>query len=223
MKTLMTILGVAACAASLGVQSPEMAAMAQQFGATAKQNAAALKAYSWKMQVQVVLKGDPKAPKVFLMRFSPDGTLQKTSLTAEQPKQPPQRGLKGRVIEKKTAEMTEYAADLAELCKDYLAPSPALLQAFFAKVQTQPAPGGWVQLYANDVIAPGDRLTYEIDPKTQALHRVLFTATLDKDPVDGTVEIAALPNGGPTYAAKTTVNAPAKKLSAIIQNSEYTR
>ena len=121
------------------------------------------------------------------------------------------------------AEMKDYVEDLAELSKGYLTPSPALLQAFFARVMTAQAPGGWVRLYATDVIAKGDKLVYEIDPKTKAIHRVLFTATLDEDPVDGTVEFATVGGGGPNYASRTTVNAPGKKLTAKIENFEYAR
>lgn len=30
------------------------------------------------------------------------------------------------------------------------------------------APGGWVQLHAQGVISAGDKLIYEVDPKTHA-------------------------------------------------------
>jgi hypothetical protein len=208
--------------ASASGQSEDMKAMAQQFGQSAKQNAMALRMYTWQMRVEVTLKGDAKPAKLFAMRFDADGVVQKTALNAAPP-EPPTGGLKGRIKAKKVAELKEWADDLADLCKGYLAPSPALLQGFFAKVLTKSAPGGFVQLYADGVISPGDKLTYEIDPKTQALHRVLFHATLDGDPIDGTVEFANVPGGGPSYAARTTVAAPAKKLTAKIENSSYVR
>jgi hypothetical protein len=203
-------------------QSQDMKAMAQQFGQSAKANAAALRMYSWTMRVGVTLKDDPKPAKLYMMRFASDGTLEKTLLN---PAPPPEkeRGLKGRIKEKKIAEFKEWAGDLVDLCKGYLVPTPALLQAFFARVLTTPAPGGFVQLYAEGVISPGDKLTYEIDPKTQAIHRVLFHATLEDDPIDGTVEFANVPGGGPSYAATTMVNAPAKKLTAKIENFMYVR
>jgi hypothetical protein len=212
----------AMCAGLAFAQSQDMKAMAQQFGQSAKANAAALRMYSWTMRVEVTLKGDPKPAKLYAMRFDTDGKPEKTALTPDAP-QEPTRGLKGRIKAKKVAEIKEWAGDLAELCKGYLAPSPALLQSFFAKVLTAPAPGGFVQLYAEGVIAPGDKLVYEIDPKTQALNRVLFHATLDGDPIDGTVEFANVPGGGPSYAARTTVNAPAKNLTAKIENFQYVR
>jgi hypothetical protein len=156
------------------------------------------------------------------MRFGSDGTVEKTALT---PPAPPDNtpGLRGRIKKKKIEEFKEWAGDLVDLCKGYLIPSPALLQSFFANVLTTPAPGGFVQLYAEGVISPGDKLTYEIDPKTQAINRVLFHATLDGDPIDGTVKFANVPGGGPSYAATTTVNAPAKKLTATIENFQYVR
>jgi hypothetical protein len=156
------------------------------------------------------------------MRFGADGGIEKTEMT---PPPPPDEtpGLKGRIKRKKIAEFKEWAGDLVELCKGYLTPSPALLQSFFSKVMTTPVPGGFVQLYAEGVISPGDKLTYEIDPKTQAINRVLFHATLDGDPIDGIVTFASVPGGGPSYAAMTTVNAPKKQLTAKIENFDYVR
>ncbi|HXI28447.1 MAG TPA: hypothetical protein VNG89_08490 [Vicinamibacterales bacterium] len=212
----------ASLASVASAQSTEMKAMAQEFGQSAKANAQALRMYTWNMTVTVTLKGDTKPAKLFAMRFGPDGKIEKTVLT---PPAPPDQtpGLRGRIKKKKIAEFKEWAGDLVELCKNYLTPSPALLQSFFAKVLTAPAPGGFVQLYADGVISPGDRLTYEIDPKTQALHRVLFHATLEDDPIDGTVQFANVPGGGPSYASMTIVNAPAKKLTARIENLHYVR
>jgi len=212
----------ASLASVASAQTTEMKAMAQEFGQSAKANAQALRMYTWNMTVTVTLKGDTKPAKLFAMRFGPDGKIEKTVLT---PPAPPDQtpGLRGRIKKKKIAEFKEWAGDLVELCKNYLTPSPALLQSFFAKVLTAPAPGGFVQLYADGVISPGDRLTYEIDPKTQALHRVLFHATLEDDPIDGTVQFANVPGGGPSYASMTIVNAPAKKLTARIENLHYVR
>src|SRR5471032_2887571 len=125
-------------------QSTDMKAMAQQFGEGVKANAAALRMYTWNMRVAVTLKDDPKPAKLFAMRFGADGTIEKTALT---PPAPPDQtpGLKGRIKRKKIEEFKEWAGDLVELCKGYLTPSPALLQSFFAKVLTTPAPGGFVQ------------------------------------------------------------------------------
>ena len=183
-------------AGSASAQSQDMKALAQEFGQSAKQNAMALRMYAWQMRVEITLKGEPKPAKLFAMRFDPDGVVQKTALNPAPPEEPT-RGLKGRIKEKKVAEFKEWAGDLVDLCKGYLVPSPALLQSFFAKVLTAPAPGGFVQLYAEGVISPGDKLVYQVDPKTKALNRVLFHATLEGDPIDGTVEFANVPGAAP--------------------------
>jgi hypothetical protein len=218
----LTLVLPAANLTTLNAQSADMAAKAQQFGASAKANAQALRMYTWQMRVQITLKGDPKPAKLYQMNFDADGKVQKTLLT---PSAPPEqeRGLKGRIKEKKIAEMKEWAGDLADLCKGYLAPSPALLQTFFSKVMTVQAPGGFVQMYAEGVIIPGDKLVYEVDPKTQALNRVLFNTILEGDPVDGTVQITTVPGGGPSHAAQVTVNVPKKKITATIENFNYVR
>lgn len=226
---------VAIMSVAVTAQSPDLAAKVQKFGESAKANAAALKAYSWKQRVQVTLKGEPKPAKLYQMRYDVDGKLQKTALTADAPKKEPEKdggrdrgrrggdAVKNKIIENKIEDAKEYAAALADLCKDYLAPSPDLLKAFFAKAKPVQVPGGLVQIVAEEVLTKGDKLVYEINPDTQGLKRVLFTAPLEGDPVDGTVEFASVPNGGPNYAARVTVNAPAKKLTATIENFEYVK
>lgn len=207
-------------------QTPDMAAIAKTFGQSMQANGAALKQYSWKMRVEVTLKGDPKPAKLYAMRFDLDGKVEKTSLTPAAPPPPPAQGrggrLKEKIKDKKIAEMKEWAGDLADLTKAYITPSPAMLQTFFGKAASAQTPDGLVQLYAEGVLAPGDKVVYEIDPKTQALKRYLFHTSLDKDPVDGQVEFARLPDG-PNYAARTTVNVPAKQITATIENYDYVK
>jgi hypothetical protein len=205
-------------------QSPDRAAAAQKFGQAAKANASALRQYAWQMRVEVTHKGEPKPAKLYAMRFDVDGKVEKTELTAQAAPAPAgrERGLKGRIKEKKIAEAKEWAGDLADLVKAYLTPSRGILETFFSKSTAVEAPGGLVQIVATGVIAPGDRLIYEITPDTQALKRFMFTTSLEGDPVDGQVEFAAIP-GGPNYAARTTVNVPAKQLSAKIENFQYVR
>ena len=76
-----------------------MKAMAQQFGQSAKANAAALRMYSWTMRVEVTLKGDTKPAKLYAMRFDADGKIQKTLLNPAPPAEPT-RGLKGKIKRK---------------------------------------------------------------------------------------------------------------------------
>jgi hypothetical protein len=207
-------------AAFVTAQTPdERAAIAKKFAASAQANAAALKAYSWQMRIAVTLKGDPKPPKLYQMRFDMDGKIEKTELTAEQ-SAPRERGLKGRIIEKKEKEAKEWAGKLGDLVKQYLTPSPDVLKKFFGTATPVATPGGLIQIYGVNVIVPGDKMVYELDPNTQKLTRFMFNTVLDGDPVDGQVEFASL-SAGPNYAARTTVNVPAKQVSALIENFNY--
>jgi len=207
-------------------QSPDGAAAAQKFGQAAKANAAALKQYTWQMRVQVTHKGEAKPAKLYAMRFDTGGKVEKTELTAQAPpaEAPSGRGgrLKERVKDKKIAEAKEWGGELADLVKTYLTPTPDVLQTFFGKATTAAAPGGLMQIVATDVIAPGDRMVYEITLDTQALKRFMFNTTLEGDPVAGQVQFATVPNG-PNYAATTTVDVPKKELSAKIENFQYVR
>jgi hypothetical protein len=76
-------------AGTASAQSQDMTALAQQFGQSAKANAAALRMYSWNMRVEVMLKGDTKPAKLVAMRFDTDGVIQKTALNEEAPTAPP--------------------------------------------------------------------------------------------------------------------------------------
>jgi hypothetical protein len=225
MKPLALALLFLTLAVTSGAQSPDRTAMAQKFGQAAKANAAALKAYTWQMRVEVTHKGETRPAKLYAMRFDADGKVEKTELSAQAQAQASggrERGMKGRIKDRKIAEAKEWAGELADLVKSYLTPSPPVLQTFFSKSTTVEAPGGLVQIVATDVIAPGDRLVYEIAPDTQALKRFIFNTNLEGDPVEGQVEFAPLP-GGPNSAARTTVNIPAKQLSAKIENFQYVK
>lgn len=225
--TSLAIIAVMAAAVCLmtshtSAQGPDMAALAQKFGVSAKANAAALRQYSWKMRVETTLKGNPRPVSIYTMRFDMDGKVQKTLMTAPAAAPEPARGLKGRIKEKKIAEAKEWAGDLAELVKGYLSPAPPVMQTFFGKAAVVATPDGFAQIYSEGLMQPGDKLVYEVDPKTASLRRVLFTTALEKDPVNGTVEFMQL-SGGPNVAARTTVSVPAKQLTAKIENFDYVR
>jgi hypothetical protein len=222
MRLITTFLIVSAIVVGASAQSPDKPALAQKFAAAAKANAGALKQYTWQMRVQATLKGEQKPAKLYAMRFDIDGKVEKTELTAEAPPAPHGRGLRDRIKEKKIVEAKEWAGELADLVKDYIAPSPAVLQTFFGKSTAVEAPGGLVQIFATGVISSTDKMVYEITPDTQALKRFMFHAMLEGDPVEGEVQFATLPNG-PNYAARTTVNVPAKQLSAVVENFQYVK
>ena len=63
-------------------QAPNAGAMADKYAANARDNAALMRHYSWQMRVAVSYKDKPESPALYQMNWAPDGTLQKTMLTA---------------------------------------------------------------------------------------------------------------------------------------------
>ena len=70
--TSLSFLAAAATVAALA-QQPDAAQMAMQYGESSKQNAMALRQYSWKMRIAVTVEGEPKSTQLFQMRFDLDG------------------------------------------------------------------------------------------------------------------------------------------------------
>ena len=103
----------------------------QQKLAAAKESAArnqqALRAYSWLEKSELSLKGEVKNTKVDMCRYGPDGKVQKTPVV-EPPPPEKKRGLKGKIVAKKTGEMKEELEAAVALVHQYVPPSPDLMQ-----------------------------------------------------------------------------------------------
>src|SRR5271169_4591927 len=86
-------------------------------------NQQALRGYSWTETQETIFKGETKSTKESQCQYGPDGKVQKTLLSGSQPP-PQQRGLKGRIIEKKKDEMQDYMERVASLIQRYVPPEP---------------------------------------------------------------------------------------------------
>lgn len=215
------VLVVSLCLATLLVlaQGGDPGAMASQYAANAKANAAVTRQYAWQMRVEVTLKGEPKPAQLYQMRFDVDGKLQKTLLTAPA-EEKKSRGIRGRIKENKIEEFKEWAGKLAELVKGYMAPSPGTMMDYYAKAAYSKSPDGKVLISGGSFLHPGDKASYWIDPSTQSPSRFEFQTVLEGDPVSGKVEFAQVP-GGPQYFARLQISVPAKNVSAKIENFNY--
>ncbi len=196
-------------------------AMASQYAANAQANAALTRQYTWQMRVEIILKGDAKPAQLYQMRFDVDGKPQKTLLSAPQD-QDAGRGIRGRIKKNKIEDFKEWAAKLAELVKDYIAPTPGTMMDFYSKAAYAQAADGTIQVTGVSFIQPGDKVTFLLDPATKSPRRFSFSTVLAEDAVSGTVEFGHVP-GGPQYAARLIVNVPSKQVSAKIENFNYQR
>ena len=168
-------LSLALAAGSVGAQD------LQQKVAAAKQAAAknqqALRAYTWTETTQVVVKGDVKSTKVESCRYGPDGQVQKTPVS-EPPPPEKQRGLKGKMIEKKTAELTDEMKSAVALVHQYLPPSPDRIEAAKAAGKITITPGAADSLRIADYLKPGDALTLTLVP-AQGVKKIDVSTYLD--------------------------------------------
>jgi hypothetical protein len=119
--------------AALALAQPAMAQAQsglQEKLAAAKQAAAqsqqALRSYSWLEKTELSLKGEVKNEKVDMCRYGPDGKVQKTPAVEPPPPQK-KRGLKGKIIAKKTGEMKEELEAAVALVQQYVPPQPDLM------------------------------------------------------------------------------------------------
>ena len=82
--------------------------------------------------------------------------------------------------------------------------------------------GGKAQLVISQYLKPGDSLTIDMDTAANRLLGLGVNSYLDKpdDPVTLAVQMSTLPDGA-LYAAQTTLDAKAKNIRVVVQNSGH--
>jgi hypothetical protein len=200
-------------------QAPSAGAMADKYATNARDNAALMRHYSWQMRVSVTYQDKPESPALYQMNWAPDGTLQKTLLSAP-PKKESGRGIRGRIKKGKIEDFQKWLGELADLVKKYMAPTPGTMMDFYSKATFTSSPDGTVAVSAPAFIQPGDRATFFVDQTTEKPARYTFTTVLEGDPVTGTVTYGQVA-GGPQYAEQITVAVPAKEVTAVVNNFNF--
>jgi hypothetical protein len=195
----------------------------QQKMAAAKQNAAqnqqALRAYTWIEKVELSLKGEVKNTTVNSCRYGPDGKVQKTPIVTPPPAEK-KRGLRGRIVEKKTGEMKAELEAAAALVHSYVPPDPGLMQVVMnagTASLSQAGPGAVVLKFPGYQKA-GDSLALTFDSAVKALRQIDVASYLDdpKSPVTFRVAMQALPDGHP---GNVVLGIPASQIEVRITNS----
>jgi hypothetical protein len=203
---------------------------------TMQQGMGLARKYEWVETTIISLKGEEKARKQHRCYYGADGKVQKVPLDQPPQQAPPQdegraragrRGggrVKQQVIENKKDEMKDYMQQAAALIHQYVPPNPQQIQAAkdAGRVAMDPQPGGKARLVISQYLKPGDSLTIDMDP---AAHKVLalgVNSYIDKqdEPVTLAVQMASLPDGA-IYAGQTTLEAKAKNITVVIQNSGH--
>lgn len=187
-----------------------------------KQNALALRQYTWKSQTQIRKEGEVKATKLYSSRYAADGTVVQL-LIAEESAKLPKFGIRGMVAKKKKEEAQELIDALQKLAKSYGELPPAKMQEFMAMAKVtletntqQPL----LRLEAANVLQPGDSMTVWLDANTRRQRRIEINSSFEAKPVRIVTEFRDLPNG-PTYMARSVVDYPREELTLTVENFEY--
>jgi hypothetical protein len=188
-------------------------------------NQQALHQYSWTEKMDSIFKGEIKSTKQSQCQYGPDGKVQKTEIgSTPPPKQ--QRGLKGKVIEKKKDEMKDYMERVASLIKRYVPPRASHIQESLqaGKAALQPSGGGIVTLVFGDYAKPGDSVKVTFNTASKKIQGLDVNTYLDApaDVVTLKVVFQNLPDGT-NYVAQTILDATAKQIQIRTTNSNYNK
>jgi hypothetical protein len=185
---------------------------------------AILKPYEWVETTVISLKGEEKSRQLNRCYHGADGKVQKIPLTTPPP-QKKKRGLRGKIAEAKTEELTDYMKEAVALVKLYMPPEPVLIQAAkdAGRVNLQPQPGR-VQLTFASYLKPGDSLALDVDLANNRPLEAKVSTYLDsqKEPVTLDVRFSTLDNNA-TFASTIVLEAKGKHLTVNVQNSGYRR
>jgi len=206
--------------------NPELQQKLTALKQSAAENKQKLHHYQWVETQQITLKGEQKPQRTFQCSYGPNGQVQKVPL-GEQPQQPEKRGLRGRIVEKKTDEMKDYMQQVQSLLSMYVPPNPQLIQQAMQKhnVSIDKTMGSnVVQLVFKNYAKQGDQMTLGFDSATRKISTVNVNTYMDnpQDVVTLAVQMASLPDGT-NYAQQTVLNATAKQIQVTTSNSNYAK
>jgi hypothetical protein len=183
-----------------------------------------IRKYEWIETTTFFLKGEQKAVKQNQCYYSVDGKLTKVATGATtQPKK--KGGIRGKIAENKKEEMTDYVKQAVAKVQTYLPPDPEKIQKIYAdgKISVQVLePGKKFKLSFPDYNEQGDMLAISIDKVAQKIMGLSVTTSVDdpKEKMTFNVTYKNLPDGT-QYSANTTLDAKAKDLKIVIENSGY--
>ncbi|MBK9963769.1 MAG: hypothetical protein IPP07_02250 [Holophagales bacterium] len=215
------ILSVAAGAAS--AQQPSGEDRVAALKSSLASSKAVLRQYEWIQTTVVNVKGEDKSTLQDRCYYGADGALQKVPVGAA-PEEKKKGGLRGKIIENKKEEMSDYMKEAVALVKRYLPPDPAKIDAVKAagRLSVSPQPGNRVRVTLAGYLKTGDSLVIDMNMADNTLASAAVASTMDSDgaPVALAVQFGKLDNGA-VYESQTVLDAKGKDLKITIQNSGY--
>ncbi|MBX3379429.1 MAG: hypothetical protein KF805_04990 [Phycisphaeraceae bacterium] len=212
--------------ADAGVEQPSES-LNQRVGelvANLRKSRETIKQYEWIETTTVFLKGEQKAQIEKRCYYGAGGKVEKVMLTQPAPPER-KRGLRGIIMEKKKAELTDEMKQAVETLHQYVPPSHEQIEACKAAGNASidvVDPGKRVRLNFKDYKVPGDKLSIEVDLTNNRPATLAVTSYLDTPakPLTCNVTFGALEDGT-TYAEETTLNLEKQNLKVVVENSGY--
>lgn len=187
---------------------------------------AALRQYEWIETVALSLGGEEKIRQQYRCYFGAEGALQKVPVATDA-KEEKKRGLRGKAVESKQAELKASLKGAMDLLRQYVPLDPVKIQAAkdAGNVSVSlPAADGRVRITIKNYLKPGDEVGIEIDTAKNTLQTVSVTTFVEqakeKNPVSAKVSYAALQDGT-IYPVKEALAISAQGLNVDVQNSGY--
>ena len=227
MKKTVWVWTLAVLALTFGVAAPTNAQDLQQKLAAAKQAAAknqqVLRSYTWLEKTELSLKGEVKATKVDSCRYGPDGKVQKTPVV-EPPPPEKKRGLRGKIVAKKTDEMKSELESAVALVRQYVPPDPGMMQIVMntGTASISQAGPAFVALKFPGYAKAGDALTLTFESAVKTLRQIDIATWLDEpeNAVTLRVTMQALPDGT-SYPGQVSLSIPKSQIEVRIAKSNY--
>jgi len=192
--------------------------------ATLAASQAALRQYEWIETTVVSLKGEEKSRQQNRCYHGADGAVQKVPVTSPPPPEK-KRGLRGKIVENKKEELSDYMKQAVGLVRQYVPPDSARIQAVkdAGQVTLQPdGTGKRVRLTFAGYLKPGDSLGADVDLASNNILGLKVSTYLDspQEPATLDVRFATLSDGA-SYPSDVALDAKAKSLKVTVQNSGY--
>jgi hypothetical protein len=132
--------------------------------------------------------------------------------------------LKQAIVENKKEELQDYMERAVALVHHYVPPNPDDIDRAktAGNVALRPLQAGQVRVELTNYIKPADKMGIDMDTAANRLLAVNVASYLDapEDAVTLAVQFGAL-DDGTSYTGQTTLDAKAKNVRVVIQNSGY--
>jgi hypothetical protein len=171
---------VAAAQEAAPVATPEerIEMVKQQFVASK----AGLKQYEWVETVALSLSGEEKVRQQYQCYYGAEGALQKVPVAADA-KEDKKRGLRGKAVESKTAELEASLKEATSLLQQYATLDPARIKAAkdAGNVSVSvPSADGRVRVTMKSYLKLGDQVEVELDSAKNTVKGVSITSFVEQ-------------------------------------------